>query len=45
MPYVKQEARPNLDLIVELMNNIKLKLVGDLSHILFTYYPREYTTI
>lgn len=37
MPYVKQEIRPDLDEIVELMNKKNIKANGDLNYILFKY--------
>lgn len=41
MPYVKPEQRPELDEVVELMREAKLKLTGDLSHILFEFGKRH----
>jgi hypothetical protein len=41
MPYVKQEQRPDLDKIVELMKETKLILIDDLSHLLFEFCKRH----
>jgi hypothetical protein len=37
MPYVKQEDRGKLDVIVELMKSLKIKANGDLNYILFKF--------
>ncbi len=37
MPYVKQEARPELDDIVDLMRKVGVKANGDLNYILFKF--------
>jgi len=37
MPYVKQQKRKNLNKIVSLMAEQKIKADGDLNYILFTY--------
>ncbi len=40
MPYVKQEKRPTLDLIVELMSKLDIKADGDLNYVLFAFCKR-----
>lgn len=40
MPYVKQEGRPELDKIVDLMLEQDLKVDGDLNYVLFSYFCR-----
>jgi len=37
MPYVKQEDRGKLDVIVDLMKSLKIKANGDLNYILFKF--------
>lgn len=37
MPYVKQERRPDLDEIVDLMRHKVIEADGDLNYILFKY--------
>lgn len=37
MPYVTQEKRPKLDIIVDKMKETKIKADGDLNYILFKY--------
>jgi hypothetical protein len=37
MPYVKQERRPYLDQVVDLMNILGVQANGDLNYILYKY--------
>ena len=40
MPYVKQEKRPHLDPLVDLMVALDIKADGDLNYVLFKYARR-----
>lgn len=40
MPYVKQQERPQLDKIVELMHETGIEANGDLNYILYAYCKR-----
>lgn len=40
MPYIKQEKRPLMDLIVNKMNALDVKADGDLNYILFAFCKR-----
>ena len=40
MPYVTQEKRPELDVIVEGMNEIGVQANGDLNYILYAFCKR-----
>jgi hypothetical protein len=41
MPYIKKEARPGMDEIVELMQNKGVKANGDLNYILYAFCKRH----
>ena len=41
MPYIKQENRPDMDLIVDLMHELDVAVNGDLNYILFAYCKRH----
>lgn len=41
MPYVRQVLRPNLDRVVELMNEVGVEVNGDLNYILFAFCKRH----
>ena len=41
MPYVKQDRRPDLDMVVKLMNDVEVVANGDLNYILFAYCKRH----
>ena len=43
MPYVKPELRPNLDEVVEAMENACVAANGDLNYILYAYCKRYVT--
>ena len=49
MPYVKQERRPELDLVIDKMESAGVKADGDLNYILFKYckynIPLNYNSI
>ena len=40
MPYVKQERRPALDKVVDMMADAKVAADGDLNYILYAYAKR-----
>jgi len=37
MPYIKQENRPKMDMVVETMADVEVKANGDLNYILFKF--------
>ena len=37
MPYIKQESRPKMDMVVETMADVEVKANGDLNYILFKF--------
>ena len=41
MPYVKQEHRPNLDIVVQTMANVGISVNGDLNYVLFAFCKRH----
>lgn len=41
MPYVKQEQRPDLDVVVQAMANAGVAANGDLNYILFAFCKRH----
>ena len=43
MPYVKQERRHDLDLVVNLMDEIEVAADGDLNYILYAFCKRHIT--
>jgi len=43
LPYIKQEQRPDLDQIVDLMKKKGVKADGDLNYIIFAFCSRHIT--
>ena len=43
MPYIKQELRPNLDEVVEAMENACICANGDLNYVLYAFCKRHIT--
>lgn len=41
MPYVKQDRRPDLDMVVSLMNDVEVIANGDLNYILYAFCKRN----
>ena len=40
MPYIKQEKRPEMDRIIELMRELDIKADGDLNYVLYAFCVR-----
>jgi len=41
MPYVKEERRPDLDMVVDLMSDVEVIANGDLNYILYAFCKRN----
>ena len=41
MPYVKQDRRPDLELVIQAMEESEVEANGDLNYILFAYCKRH----